>query len=325
MTRRRVLLTGGAGYIGSHCALALEEAGIETVVYDDLSAGHREAVPGQLILGDIRDRRLLAEVLTQGGFDAVMHFAARLNVGESVYAPLSYYDVNVGGTLSLLQAMAASPTRRLVFSSTCAIYGDPTYVPVDERHPQAPVSPYGASKKMVEEILADARRKEGFQVISLRYFNAAGADPKGRIGEAHSPELHLIPLALDGATGRRRLQLFGRTHPTPDGTCIRDYIHVTDLANAHHLAFESLYAGSPGASYNLGTGKGTSVMEVIRAVERVTGRQVPVDEAPAREGDPAALFASNDQIRACLGWNPHYMDIHEIVETAWNWYQSPRF
>lgn len=325
MATTRVLLTGGAGYIGSHCALALAEAGLEPIVYDDLSAGHREAVLGGFIQGDIRDARRLGQVLRSEGIQAVMHFAALLNVGESVHQPLRYFETNVGGTLSLLSAMAAADVRHLVFSSTCAVYGDPEYLPLDETHPKHPVSPYGESKRMVETVLDAAREKEGFQVVSLRYFNAAGADPEGRCGESHHPEIHLIPLALEAAVGRRVLEVYGNDYPTPDGTCIRDYIHVADLADAHVKALQWIRGGARGAAFNLGTGKGTSNLEILESIERVTGRRPAWRFAPRRAGDPAALYAGNQRVREALGWEPRFTHIDQVVSTAWGWFQNPRY
>ncbi|MBN1335318.1 MAG: UDP-glucose 4-epimerase GalE [Deltaproteobacteria bacterium] len=322
---RRVLVVGGAGYIGSHCALLLQEAGAEITVYDDLSTGYAEAVTGRLVRGDVRDRARLETVLQEGRFDAVMHFAARLLVGESVAHPLAYFDTNVAGTCALLSAMAAADVRTLVFSSSCAIYGEPRTLPLDEAHPFAPVSPYGLTKLMVEQVLDACREREGFRIASLRYFNAAGAHPGGRLGEAHDPETHLVPLALEAAAGWRRIRLFGRDYPTPDGTCIRDYVHVWDLAEAHRLALEALWAGQAGRAWNVGTGTGSSVLEVIAAVERVTGRSVQRDDAPRRPGDPPALYAKADAIRQDLGWIPRHPDLEVTVEHAWRWLQAPRY
>jgi len=325
MGRKRVLLTGGAGYIGSHCALRLEAAGIETLVYDDLSAGHREAVLGRLFVGDIRDRARLTACLEETRPDAVLHFAALLNVGESVEKPLDYYDTNVGGTLSLLHAMRTAHVGTLVFSSTCAVYGNPGYLPLDEAHPKAPVSPYGESKLVVEQILDAARDKTGIRVASLRYFNAAGADPEGRCGEAHHPEVHLIPLALEAATGARTLTVFGQDYPTKDGTCVRDYIHVADLADAHWRALEWLWSGAGGGAFNLGTGQGASNLEILAAVERVTGHRPAWQFGARRPGDPAALFASNARAREILSWNPRYSKLDNIVSTAWAWFNARRY
>lgn len=322
----RVLVVGGAGYIGSICARALHERGVEVETYDDLSTGHAGAVTGPLHQGDIRDRARLGAVLQQGRFDAVMHFAAKSLVGESVRSPLRYYDVNVGGTATLLQCMLDAGVRRLVFSSTCAIYGDPAYLPLDEDHPRAPVSPYGRSKLMVEDVLDACRAREGMQVMSLRYFNAAGATPDGTLGESHGVETHLIPLALAASLGQRdELKLFGTDYDTPDGTCVRDYVHVLDLADAHAKALDALMAGHPGGGFNVGTGVGTSVREVLASIARVTGRPVPHSPAPRREGDPPALYAKAERIQDELGWTPAYTHIDDIVRTAAQWAESPRY
>ncbi|MCB9779150.1 MAG: UDP-glucose 4-epimerase GalE [Alphaproteobacteria bacterium] len=326
MSSPRILVVGGAGYIGSCTAASLRERGWHTAAYDDLSTGHREAVQGELYEGDIRDRATLADVLRRGRFDGVMHFAAKSLVGESVARPLRYYDVNVGGTAALLEAMADAGVKNLVFSSTCAIYGDPAYLPLDEHHPRAPVSPYGDSKDMVERILAQVREREGFRVTTLRYFNAAGAMPEHGLGESHQPESHLIPLCLQAALGQRPpLALFGRDYETRDGTCVRDYIHVRDLASAHLLAMERLLAGDPGDAYNVGTGLGTTVLEVIESVGRVLGAPVPYADADRRPGDAAGLYADPSKIRAALGWEPEHTDIDGIVTTAAAWAKAPRY
>jgi UDP-glucose-4-epimerase GalE len=322
----RVLVVGGAGYIGSVCAAHLVTHGYEVEVYDDLSTGHREAVSTPLHVGDIRDRGRLAEVLAAGRFDAVMHFAAKSLVGESVSHPLRYFDVNVGGTATLVQAMLDAGVRSLVFSSTCAVYGVPDSLPIPEDHPHRPVSPYGESKAMVEQLLAACREREGLRVTSLRYFNAAGATLDARLGEAHSPETHLIPLALQAAMGLRPpLKLFGTDYETRDGTCIRDYIHVLDLAEVHRLAIAELIAGDRGGSFNLGTGVGTTVREVIASIERITGMTVPHSEAARREGDPPALYAAADTVRARFGWTPKHAHIDDIVRTAAAWAKAPRY
>ena len=321
----RVLVVGGAGYIGSICARALVDAGIAVETYDDLSTGHAEAVTGPLHVGDIRDRARLSAVLS-GGFDAVMHFAAKSLVGESVAHPLRYYDVNVGGTATLLQCMQDAGVERLVFSSTCAIYGTPERLPLDEDHPRRPVSPYGDSKRMVEEILDAAREKEGMRSVALRYFNAAGAHPEAQLGESHSPETHLIPLALAAALGERPpLKLFGTDYDTRDGTCVRDYVHVLDLAQAHLLALQALLDGHPGGGFNVGTGVGTTVREVLASIERVTGLPVPHAPADRRPGDPPALFAKAERLQAAFGWEPRYTHIDDIVRTAAGWAQAPRY
>jgi len=322
----RVLVVGGAGYIGSVCAAVLQENGFEVECFDDLSTGHAEAVQGRLHQGDIRDRPYLTRVLTEGNFDAVMHFAAKSLVGESVAHPLRYYDVNVGGTASLVQAMQDAGVNNLVFSSTCAIYGEPEYLPLDENHPKNPVSPYGESKKMVEEMLAACREKEGLRVTTLRYFNAAGCLPDGSLGESHQTETHLIPLAIAAALGHRPpLSLFGTDYETRDGTCIRDYIHVLDLADAHLKALHHLLNGHNGNAYNVGTGVGTTVKEVLEAIGRTLGIEVPHSVAARRDGDPPALFARADKIQEELGWSAEWTDIDAIVETAAKWAKEPQF
>lgn len=323
---KRVLVVGGAGYIGSHCVRDLTDNGHEVVVYDNLSTGYRDAVSTKLVEGDIRDGDALRTLFAEHNFDAVMHFAAKSLVGESVQHPLRYFDVNVGGTATLLREMLHAGVQDLVFSSTCAIYGDPVYLPLDEKHPRNPVSPYGQSKLMVEQILDAAREKEGLRVASLRYFNAAGAHPDGTLGESHIPETHLIPIALKAMMGTRGpLSLFGSDYETRDGTCIRDYVHIMDLALAHRQAMELLGSGSPGGAWNLGTGNGTTVLEVLQSIERVTGKAVPYENAPRREGDAAGLYAVSSLAREQLGWEPRYRNIDEIVEHAWSWAQSPRF
>lgn len=322
----RVLLVGGAGYIGSVCGAKLLSAGHSVVTFDDLSTGHREAVPGDLVVGDIRDRAALRAVIHGGRFDCVMHFAARSLVGESVSHPLRYFDTNTGGTATLLSVMADEGVRNLVFSSTCAIYGDPRYLPLDELHPLAPVSPYGESKRMIEVMLDAVRAKEGFSVTSLRYFNAAGATLDGRFGESHGVETHLIPLALGAALGTRPpLSLFGQDYETRDGTCIRDYVHVEDLADAHMLAMNQLLEGDRGLACNLGTGQGSTVREVLDAVARATGREAPVTPAPRREGDPPALFASSLLAQTRLGWTPRHASLDTIVSSAARWALARRY
>jgi UDP-glucose-4-epimerase GalE len=321
-----VLVTGGAGYIGSHAAKALVRAGHRVVVYDSLVAGHREAVKyGEFVQGDILDPGTLHSTMAAHRVDAVMHFAAFLDVGESVRDPAKYYRNNVGGVVNVLGAMAANRVQTLVFSSTCATYGEPTETPITESHPQRPINSYGESKLVAERAFPHYERAYGIHTIALRYFNAAGADPEGELGEDHEPEIHLIPRALDAATGGPGLQVFGDDYPTPDGTCLRDYIHVTDLAAAHVRALETLaVAGTSGKSdaFNLGTGQPRSVRDVINAVERVTGRKVPWTLAPRRAGDPAVLFASADKARAAFGWVPALPSLDDIVGTAWAWRQA---
>ena len=317
-----VLLVGGAGYIGSHTAKYLAQQGFLPVVYDDLSRGHREAVKwGPLEIGDIADQARLAEVLAKHRPRAVLHFAAFAYVGESVTDPALYYRNNVGGTLSLLEAMRAAGVRTLVFSSTCATYGAATTVPIVEECPQSPINPYGRSKLMIEQVLADYDQAYDFRSVCLRYFNAAGADPDGELGEEHEPEPHLIPLVLEAAAGRRpSVSIFGNDYPTRDGTCVRDYIHVTDLAQAHALALRHLLGGGASVNLNLGNGAGYSVREVIDAAEKVTGRKIPVVHGPRRPGDPPELVGSAAKARALLGWRPEHASIESIIGTAWAWH-----
>lgn len=322
----RVLVVGGAGYIGSHCVRALVDAGKEVVVFDDLSTGHAEAVDVPLIPGDVRDHRAVRAALLEAAPDAVMHFAAKALVGESVAHPLRYFDTNVGGTAALAHTMLEVGVRRLVFSSTCAVYGQPERSPLDEGHPCLPLSPYGLSKRMAEQVLEAARAQEGLQVAILRYFNAAGAMPDGSLGESHQPETHLIPLAIDAALGRRpALRLFGEDYPTPDGTCVRDYVHVLDLAAAHIACLDRLMAGHAGDAWNVGTGAGSSNRAVLAAVERALGRPVPVVPEGRRAGDPAELWADPRRIQAELGWSPQRSSLDEIVQSAARWALQPRF
>jgi UDP-glucose 4-epimerase len=322
----QVLVVGGAGYIGSICARVFSDAGHQVVTVDDLSTGHRAAVSGELIETDIRDRAALRAVLRSRQFDAVLHFAAKSVVGDSVHQPADYFDVNVAGTIGLVQEMLEAGVRRLVFSSTCAIYGTPPQLPLTEDLPFAPVSPYGETKAMVERFLALCREREGLQVTCLRYFNAAGAMPDGSLGEAHRCETHLIPLAIQAALGQRPpLKLFGTDYPTRDGTCVRDYIHVLDLADAHLRALDRLLQGDAGDGYNVGTGKGTTVREVLAATGRAVGTPVPHSPAPRRAGDPAALYAQSDKARTALGWEPRFTDLDDIVASAVKWGRSPRF
>ncbi len=320
---RRVLVTGGAGYIGSHGAKALAKAGCSVFVYDNLCAGHREAVRwGELIQGDIADVEAVRAALRTHRIGAVMHFAAFLDVGESVREPVRYYRNNVVGTLGVLEAMAAEGVPYFVFSSTCATYGEPTTTPIDETHPQNPINAYGATKLAVERALPHFERAHGIHSIALRYFNAAGADPDGEIGEDHSPEIHLIPRAIEAATGGRELQVFGDDYPTPDGTCLRDYVHVADLAEAHVKALQTLADTRRSSAYNLGTGTPHSVREVIDTVERVTGRAVRRTVGPRRPGDPAVLYAAPHKAQAELHWTPRFPDLESIVRTAWGWHQA---
>jgi len=323
----RMLVTGGAGYVGSHALRALVAAGHEVVVLDDLRAGAAEAVgEAPLVRADVGDAAALARVFAEHGpFAGVLHFAGSISVPESVARPLAYYRNNTAASGALLEAALANGVRAFVFSSTAAVYGAPERQPIPEDIPLAPQNPYGASKAMVERMLADAERAHGLAWLALRYFNASGADPAGGIGERHDPETHLIPLALEAAAGLRpALSLFGSDWPTPDGTCVRDYVHVSDLAEAHRLGIEALLAGGASGAYNLGTGRGHSIREVIAAVERVTGRRVPVVEAPRRPGDPPALVADPSRFRARFGWNPAHSDLDTIVRTAWDWLRAWR-
>lgn len=322
-----VLVTGGAGYIGSHAVKRLHQRGYQTVVYDNLVYGHREAVSHTACIeGALHDTDRLRQVLRQYAVTDVMHFAAYAYVGESVQDPLKYYDNNVMGTLSLLRAMREEGVRHLIFSSTCATYGVPQTPILTEDHPLDPINPYGESKWFVERMLHACAVAHGLRWISLRYFNAAGADPDGELGESHAPETHLIPLVLSVARGERpEVAIFGTDYDTPDGTCIRDYIHVTDLADAHILALQALDTAHAQTVYNLGTGTGYSVREVIAMAERVTGRPIATREAPRRPGDPPCLVASAEKAHMALGWQPRYNDLATILTTAWRWEQQRRY
>jgi UDP-glucose-4-epimerase GalE len=318
----KVLVTGGAGYIGSHAAKALKQAGYAVVVFDNFVAGHREAARyGDLVEGDITDPVAVRKALRDHHIWAVMHFAAFLDVGESVREPAKYYRNNVTGAITVLEAMALEQVGFFVFSSTCATYGEPIETPISESHPQSPINSYGESKLAVERALPHFERACGIRSAVLRYFNAAGADPDGEIGEDHSPEIHIIPRAIEAATGGRGLQVFGDDYPTPDGTCLRDYVHVSDLADAHVKALEAIAETGTSRVYNLGTGHPHSVREVIDAVERVTGRPVPWTLAPRREGDPAVLYAAPHKAQSELRWKPRFVDIDSIVRTAWHWHE----
>jgi UDP-arabinose 4-epimerase len=317
-----VLITGGAGYVGSHCAKALAEAGHTCIVFDNLLYGHREFVRwGDFIEGDIRSAASLDAIFATRRIDAVMHFAALAYVGESVVAPGRYYDVNVHGTQTLLDAMARAGVRPIVFSSSCAVYGEPERLPIGEDMPLNPINPYGFSKLVCERMMDDFQRAHGLRSARLRYFNAAGADPDAEIGEDHDPETHLIPLVLDAATGvRPAVQIFGTDYPTPDGTALRDYIHVSDLATAHVLACQHLLDGGASLVVNLGAGTGISVHEIIEMVRRVTGREVPWRDAPRRAGDPSTLVADARRAKEALGWVPVRSDLASIIADAWRWY-----
>ncbi|MEM3553951.1 MAG: UDP-glucose 4-epimerase GalE [Candidatus Bathyarchaeia archaeon] len=316
-----ILVTGGAGYIGSHTVKELLRAGYEVVAVDDLTSGHREFVlTKHFVQADIRNRASLEEIFRCYPIQAVMHFAALTSVPESVADPGRYYEVNLLGSLNLLEVMLTFGVKRLVFSSSAAVYGDPEKIPIPEDHPTRPKSPYGKSKLMFEEILSDYAHAYGFSYISLRYFNAAGSDPEGEIGEWHEPERHLIPIVLEAALGKRPyVEIFGTDYDTPDGTGVRDYIHVMDLAWAHVLALKYLEAGGKSGVYNLGIGRGYSVQEVIEISRKVTGREIPVREASRRPGDPAILVADPTRAQKELGWQPRYTSLEPIVDTAWQW------
>ncbi|MDJ0688100.1 MAG: UDP-glucose 4-epimerase GalE [Xenococcaceae cyanobacterium MO_188.B32] len=322
-----ILVTGGAGYIGSHAALALKKAGYEVVVLDNLAYGHpeiiKDVVQVELVVGDTSDRVLLDKLFATRNIAAVMHFAAYIAVGESVREPGKYYRNNVSSTLNLLEAAIAGGVNKFVFSSTCAVYGMPKEIPMTENHPHAPLSPYAASKDMVERILADFDRAYGLKSVAFRYFNASGADPSGNLGEDHAPETHLIPLALLTALGKRKsLYIFGTDYDTPDGTAVRDYIHVNDLADAHVLGLKYLLDGGESQVFNLGNGSGFSVREVIETARKVTGKEIPAIESDRRPGDAPILVGSSDKARKILGWNPNYADLSKIISHAWQWHQK---
>lgn len=320
----RVFVTGGAGYVGSHCVRELCAYGHEIVVYDNLTMGHRAAVDprAEFVEGDLSDVEMLRSVLSSLQFDAAMHFAALALVGESVREPLAYYRANIGNTLNLLEALCDYNVLRLVFSSTCATYGEPDTVPINEDHLQIPISPYGRTKLAVEWVLSDSAVAWNLGSCSLRYFNACGAASDGSIGEDHRPETHIIPLVLQTAVGRRKdFTIFGTDYDTPDGTCIRDYIHVEDLATAHRLAIEVVEPGRATA-YDVGTGSGHSVRQIVEAARQVTGQKVPVIDGPRREGDPPVLVADGSLIREKLGWKPKWTGIDDVVASAWKWHKS---
>lgn len=321
----RILVVGGAGYIGAITARFLAERGHDVTVLDSLETGHRRAWDGPFVVADVRDAVRLRALLEGAKFDGVLHFAAWSLVGESVDRPLDYYDNNVGGTLTLVREMLATHTDCLVFSSSCSIYGDPVRLPIDESHPRAPVSPYGRTKDMVETILAAARERHGLRATTLRYFNAAGAWPEKRLGESHLTETHLVPLAIAAALGSSPpLRIFGTDYETRDGTCVRDYVHVLDLADAHAKAIEALANGERGGAYNLGTGVGSTVREVLASVERAAGRPVPHLEALRRAGDPPAAFADYGAARAALGWQPT-RTLDDAVTSAVAWSRAPAY
>ncbi|MEI6319428.1 MAG: UDP-glucose 4-epimerase GalE [Pseudomonadota bacterium] len=322
---RTVLVVGGAGYIGSHMVATLLEAGHVPLVLDNFSTGHRDLLaPGVVHYeGRCGDGPLLARIFSEHKVDAVMHFAASSLVGESVTDPINYYRNNVSQTIELLAAMVEHGVKRFILSSTAAVYGEPVQVPIDETHPTQPTNPYGTTKAALERLLAELAYAHALQYVSLRYFNAAGAHPNGRIGERHDPETHLIPILLQVALGQRKqAQVYGLDWPTPDGSCIRDYVHVCDLASAHLAAVQALFAGAPNAIYNLGTGQGCSVLEVLESVRRITGHPIPVVVSKRRAGDPAVLVASADKIQRELGWTPRYAAIDDIVGSAWRWHRG---
>ncbi len=324
MSVERILIVGGAGYIGSHAAKAVRLAGREPIVFDDLSCGHEHAVRwGPLVKGDIRNAEAVRAAIREHKPDAVMQFAARIEVGEGEKDPAHFYDNNVAGTLNLVRVMLEESVNSLVFSSTCAIYGDPERLPLTEDLAKRPVSVYGRTKLMCEQVLEDISRAHGLNFAALRYFNAAGADPDGEIGEEHEPETHLIPNALKAAVGLGGpMKLFGTDYPTPDGTCVRDFIHVTDLAEAHILAADRISGAKTNLQLNLGTGQGRTVREVLKAVERATGREVPVQVSPRRPGDAVALYADATNVGKALGWTPRLSDIDTIVKTAWAFHRK---
>lgn len=316
-----ILVVGGAGYIGSHMVRALVTAGHRPVVLDNLSRGYRDAVSCPLVVAELGDAAAVHRTLQEHRVEAVMHFAAFAYVGESVEQPAMYYRNNMAATCVLLEQMIQCGVKRFIFSSTCAVYGVPQRVPIPEDHPTAPINPYGRSKRMVEVMLEDLAAAQGLRYAALRYFNAAGASHDGTLGERHNPETHLIPLCLEAAYGKRpHLTVFGTDYPTPDGTCVRDYVHVEDLASAHLLALDALDGGS--RTYNVGLGHGYSVREVIATVEKVTGRKVPVVESARRPGDPPELVAQGERIRRELHWTPKYLTLESIVQTADDWWRK---
>ncbi len=320
-----LLITGGAGYIGSHTVKHLADNGYKCIVIDNLIYGHIEAVDkrAEFVKADVSDKNALRKIFENNKIDAVMHFAAYAYVGESVKDPQKYYTNNVISTLHLLEVMKEFNVKNIVFSSTCATYGEPKYTPIDEKHPQNPINPYGRSKLMIEQIFEDYSKAYGLKYIALRYFNACGASEDASTGESHTPETHLIPLVVQAIKNNSSIKVFGTDYDTPDGTCIRDYIHVEDLALAHRLALENLdkYSGY----INLGTGIGTSVKEIIDAVMKVSGRECKIEYAGRREGDPAKLFANNEKAKEILGWTPKYLNMEDSVRTAWNWEMKRKY
>ena len=321
---KRILVTGGAGYIGSHTVLQLVDQGYDVVVVDSLIRGYRDAVDPKLLrVADLHDAPALDRIFSERPVDAVIHFAAFIAVGESMQKPEIYFANNTGGSLALFTAMHKAGVKHAVFSSTAAVYGMPSQSPIPETLPYAAINPYGESKVMTEKLLDWFDRIYGLCSVVLRYFNASGADPKGRAGERHDPETHLIPLLFQAIETGTPITIFGEDYPTPDGTCVRDYIHVTDLAQAHILAVEALLAGGPSNHFNVGTGTGYSIKQVIESVERVTGKKVPYKVGRRRDGDPPELVADSQKLKSTLGWKPEYADLDRIVETAWRWASRP--
>lgn len=323
---KNILVIGGAGYIGSHMVRMLAKQGYNPVVFDNLSKGHREAVANYPFeLGDLGDKARLTEVFKKYGIEAVMHFAAFAEVGESVKEPSKYYHNNVAKVLDLLDALVENDIKYFVFSSTAATFGEPIRPKIDESHPQNPINPYGNTKLMVEKILADFDTAYNLKATALRYFNASGADDSGEIGESHNPETHLIPIVLQAAAGKRAsIKMFGTDYPTPDGTCVRDYVHVNDLARAHILALEKMFKDNVSERFNLGSGNGFSVAEIVKEAKRITGIDFTVEKAPRRDGDPAVLVADSAKAERILGWKPQY-NLTRIIETAWNWEQHRKY
>lgn len=319
-----VLIVGGAGYIGSHTNKLLHQIGFHTIVLDNLSRGHRELVRwGTFMYGDLENKTLLQDIFRKYSIDAVMHFSAFAYVGESYNNPAIYYQNNVSNTINLLNTMLEHDVKKFIFSSSCAIFGEPQYLPIDENHPKNPINPYGWSKLMVEKILDDYDRAYGLKYVSLRYFNAAGADPDGEIGEIHRPETHLIPLVIEAALGRKEdVEVFGNDYDTKDGTCVRDYIHVSDLADAHYRALDWLIKGNKSEVFNLGNGKGFSVREIIDAVRGHSKTDFKVGNISRRLGDPAILIGSSEKAKELLGWDPKFTDINDIIKTAWEWHKK---
>lgn len=322
-----VLITGGAGYIGSHCNKYLNQRGIKTVVLDSLLFGHREAVlGGEFIQGDVADQKLLEDIFSNHSIDAVMHFAALADVADSVQNPAKYYAKNVTALIGLLDVMIKHKVSTFVFSSSASTFGEPVYLPIDEKHPQQPINPYGETKLMGESILRDYGTAYGIRHVSFRYFNAAGADEEQEIGESHSPEHHLLPNLFQKALGKKAdFYLYGQDYPTPDGTCIRDFVHVTDLADAHYRGLEYLLSGGASEQFNLGNSRGYSLREVIKVFEDLSGLAVEAKDAPRRPGDPARLIASNEKARQILGWIPQHSELENIIQTAWRWEQNRHY